>query len=1205
MTTVQPTLFGQGEALDQPTEIPSDAVGGRRGAEKAAASQETALDGFMLERMEMFNWGNLAGLSVVNVAPPDATKPNSMMIGVNGSGKSTTADAWATLLLPYQQKVRYGNVDGSDRAKGGRTRTLREYVLGKHSNQDEETAASSPERMFNRKTGFTALVAVFRQKDAFFAEAPRYMSIARCWWYADYEIKEAQAYITAACDLSIKGGQLSPLQTRLQPTLVDRDGKYFARAAALKGHLATFEPECGVRFHETADPYFDQIQATFGADRETIALLLRAKDTKKIDDIDRFVREDMLPEPPGGALPGLISAVDTAMTIFASIELIKRKVKAGHDIVRSLEAEDRLYGARAKTHETLSLARVYQHWDVEQRAIKEADASAAALVRIADDLPRVETKIASLRDEKDEVQRLLDNSKTGEIIRGIEQEMKLARADLAHAEAERRTLARSCQEFDLAVPETHEGHGRLLGQVKDLLDDFSAKSVRAQDELGEMHVAVADAEKQAAQARGELEHLERHKTNIPRAIYQTKLEIAEALGIANSSLMFVGELLDIAPGEERYMQAAEAVLAPIARNILCHPDDLDRVTEHLNHRYRGQSVVTMKRISPAELRRPAPSWKTLASESILRRLAFRPAKEHPFTSYMMHWLVDSFDYQVVALSDFGRDGVQRGVTLEGLVKQDSRTQRKAGASSARNLGWSPEAKKAALIGQLLDLDARLRSMGERKRAIQAEVQKLQDAMRRLETLLELKDTYLGVHALDESLADLARRLAEVKAADPDLGRAKDRILEIQAEILRLDTALKTLIGARSEAVVTRARALADAERERQTYVALAASSPLVPLEAEALARTMASFAETHLPRDKTLSSLMQALDASVRDIQAKIEASQTKSYLQKYRQEWPDDTELHFDHRGESTVAELLIEWREWTETLLGTGLVEREKAWHEHYVSTLIETVKNFLTETRVAKAAIKKSIDRANAVLRGVNYENLPGDKRYIQIREQGSTDDRVRRFNQRLNALEKIIATAYRGDSDEDTKRREAIAPLERFVAEMKDEQGYQDFVTDVRNHFRFSVQAFRRSERDGEPDASMEVFRGNDGKSGGQTLQITYALITASLSHRLGLREKLTGRDALRSLFLDEFANNLDSEKPHAVVQLLNDMGFQTVFILPMTKADIMAEHVGTLTFVHKKSQTESCLKSYPIELYDEIRADESFRSALAAEGEASA
>jgi uncharacterized protein YPO0396 len=68
---------------------------------------------------------------------------------------------------------------------------------------------------------------------------------------------------------------------------------------------------------------------------------------------------------------------------------------------------------------------------------------------------------------------------------------------------------------------------------------------------------------------------------------------------------------------------------------------------------------------------------------------------------------------------------------------------------------------------------------------------------------------------------------------------------------------------------------------------------------------------------------------------------------------------------------------------------------------------------------------------------------------------------------------------------------------------------------------------------------------------------------------------------RILILDEFGGKFDNEKPREILKLLDKMGFQSILVSPMSKADLLAEGISHFVFVHKVSATHSKVQSYEV------------------------
>src|SRR5216683_6200576 len=86
-----------------------------------------ALDppGFRLDRLELWNWGTFHG----NAQVLEPRGGWTLLVGDNGSGKSTAIYALRTLLVP-PRILNYNDASGDGRRTGGRDRTRRSYVRG-------------------------------------------------------------------------------------------------------------------------------------------------------------------------------------------------------------------------------------------------------------------------------------------------------------------------------------------------------------------------------------------------------------------------------------------------------------------------------------------------------------------------------------------------------------------------------------------------------------------------------------------------------------------------------------------------------------------------------------------------------------------------------------------------------------------------------------------------------------------------------------------------------------------------------------------------------------------------------------------------------------------------------------------------------------------------------------------------------------------
>src|SRR5579863_3521743 len=85
------------------------------------------LPGYRLDRLELLNWGTFHGEGQVFTPRGEW----SLLVGDNGSGKSTAIDAIRTLLVPPRLLASsYNDASGDGRKTSGRDRTRRSYIRG-------------------------------------------------------------------------------------------------------------------------------------------------------------------------------------------------------------------------------------------------------------------------------------------------------------------------------------------------------------------------------------------------------------------------------------------------------------------------------------------------------------------------------------------------------------------------------------------------------------------------------------------------------------------------------------------------------------------------------------------------------------------------------------------------------------------------------------------------------------------------------------------------------------------------------------------------------------------------------------------------------------------------------------------------------------------------------------------------------------------
>lgn len=116
----------------------------------------TALPGWRLHRLEMLNWGTFGGSRVHVIEPAGGW---SLLVGENGSGKSTAVDALRTLLVPRQ--LLRGSFNDAAGGQGKKDRSLQSYIRGQWSASRGDESDSTAPKFLRGEDVMSCVLAVF------------------------------------------------------------------------------------------------------------------------------------------------------------------------------------------------------------------------------------------------------------------------------------------------------------------------------------------------------------------------------------------------------------------------------------------------------------------------------------------------------------------------------------------------------------------------------------------------------------------------------------------------------------------------------------------------------------------------------------------------------------------------------------------------------------------------------------------------------------------------------------------------------------------------------------------------------------------------------------------------------------------------------------------------------------------------------------
>jgi uncharacterized protein YPO0396 len=628
--------------------------------------------GFRLERLELWNWGTFHGQAQTLEPGGDW----ALLVGDNGSGKSTAIDALRTLLVP-PRILNYNDASGDGRRPSGRDRTRRSYVRGAWASSST-VDSTAPTTQHLREAGTLSAIA------AVFTDGRRQLSatLAQVLWEHEEQVREVYAVAPGRRSLS----------------------------DLIEGHANTSEIRRAARRNGW------QVEDSFSAYAERMRSLLhipgdkalevfnRAIGMKEVSDIDAFVRQFMLPaaetfafirdtvQPHYRTLLDCWAAIERAERQIALLGPVAERGRRIGDGEQRIEVWRQLQELAVPYFASRHLALLRAHAIELATAVASAEAARAT----------VASRLADHRRERDDVNAAIAQTDVGPRLQAIERE-------LHHAEQARRNAQQRRTRLEPAA--------QLLGATSSLAD--AAAFVRARagweerertesvgaSEADELRAARRHAQELALAVRiekaAELESVERHRVNIPREFLAVRSRIAHAVGVNTEAMPFAGELIEVRNTYEDWTGAIERLLRGFGLSLLV-PEQLYRpAAQFVNSTLLGLRL-TFHRVPDQHVGPPS-----LSNDRVPGRLEFRT--DHPLHLWVANELVRRFNHRCCA-SIVELEGVDRGLTREGLIREGTRHVKDDGRPvddhSARILGWSTDRKIAALRLQIHEAEQR-------------------------------------------------------------------------------------------------------------------------------------------------------------------------------------------------------------------------------------------------------------------------------------------------------------------------------------------------------------------------------------------------------------------------------------------------------------------------------------------------------------------
>lgn len=1098
--------------------------------------------GFRLNRFEVYNWGTFHQ-RVWRLQPGGA---NMLLTGDIGSGKSTLVDALTTLLVP-SNKVSYNKAAGAD----ARERSLRTYVLGHYKSERGDTGSSARAVALRDQHSYAVLLGEFHNEGY-----EQTVTLAQVFWFKDPRGQPDRFYVVAESALTIAdhfsgfGNDIAQLRKRLRGTP-------------------------GVTLHDSFPSYGADFRRRFGiASEQAMDLFNQTVSMKSVGNLTEFVREHMLePFPVQARIDALITHFDDLNRAHEAV----LKARAQIERLQPLTADcDRHATLVRQVDELRNCREALRPWFAELKA----DLLDKRIANWAADEERAAARLARLDEERRTHARTRDeltaaiSANGGNRIDQIGGE--IARLDAARIEKGGRAQQYELIASALGLPapldaDTFDANRRVIANGQ-------AECVAQRDErsnrVTEAGVTVRELGKLHGELTGELESLRQRRSNIPRQMLMVRESLCEALSIAPDVLPFIGELIQVREDERAWEGAAERLLHAFGLSLLVPEQHYAQVAAWAERTHLGARLVYY-RVRPQIAAEPP----ALHPDSLVRRLSVQP--NSPFYAWIEYELARRFDYACCeSIDQFRRE--QRAMTRNGQVKSggerhEKDDRRPIGDRTSYVLGWSNEAKIAALAKQERDLSTRIVEHGKQIRTWKDEAAEWD----RINGLWQRLEVYASFSELDWK--PLVAAIDRLERERQELAASSDLLRTLQEQ---LQTLVQVQADLENQHATANAALATLVEKLRQQRALLAECALLTGVIDAAMRATvfplLTALREQALGEHTLTVESCDNREREMRDfVQARIDAESKRierlrdgiiSAMQDYVRDWP------LDAREVDANIEAADEFRRMLQALEGDDLPRFADRFKDLLNENTIREIAGFQSQLKRERETIRERVDTINASLQAIDYN----PNRYIALEAEPSLDADLRDFQQDLRSCTEGSLTGSADEEYTEAKFLQVRRIIERFrgregSAEM--DRRWTRKVTDVRNWFVFSA-----SERWREDDREHEHYSDAGGKSGGQKEKLAYTVLAASLAYQFGLEWGAARSRSFRFVVIDEAFGRGSDESARYGLELFRRMNLQLLIVTPLQKIHIIEPYVAGLGFVHSEEGRQSMLRYLSIEEY---------------------
>lgn len=1073
-----------------------------------------APSGWRLHRLEMANWGTFGENHVHTLSPEGGW---TLLVGENGSGKSTAIDALRTLLAPRSAlQHSFNDAAGGQKKKD---RTLTTYIRGAWATLRDDEDAHTETKFLRKEETPSILLAVFRN-----TRMQAAITLAQILWVSNG--KDETLYL-------IGGGERT----------ITEDLRDLETGRGLKRKLA----ERGFDTRETYKAYREDFCARMGIPSEgALDIFNQAIGVKEVTDVSLFLRRNLL--TAGGALEFIKKQVEPR---FSNLEACWNDIETAEKQINLLEPITKAHVAVGEWEVKRSQIQNLQNALPTYYLYRHAELLRAHLDRSAEELGVAKAALSEIESRQSQAQisyesalLALQSDKTEERIREIELEMREVSQRASGREKNCKDIAILLKQEALGpVPESESAFSEMRAVLQQKSGELEACRKNAEDTAHKSGVQALALQTEVSKQQKELDSLKDRMALIPSFLQELRMALCDATGIPVEELPFAGELMEVKPEyTEEWSGAIEKLLRNFGISLLVPEAHYKKVAPWVNgHRLKnaeGKGIrLQFHRITREALRIP---HQAETSQHVAGRLNYRD--EHP----LAHWVaaeVQSAFPHICCRDTSELERTHYGLTKEGLIRNGTRHIKddRRGLADRRDyvLGWSPERKIQALREQLeKDQEAWSSAVNLEKQA-KKEASSFQQRASIIVAAYELQ-TFASIDYSTERarLAELANQCQELKRTSH-----KREILKQQ-----LDAAKKTVDDLVKErdtqnAIITKRAGQLDEFRPQLDRLDEKISKQ-TPIDFDALTSSFSELEGTDEVTHLNVGEVRERVDKTLRGRASNYTAEINKAELKMVAPMQQFLSEFPSEGKNLSARPEYASEFVTLHDQLEHDALPKHKERFRDFLNTNLTESIGGLEAQLDAEVKTHRERIAQVNGALSHLDY----GEGTFVELVRRDTRDAAIHDFKARLRDC------LSAGLNPDDSQRLELYKKIREIVIRFSKEPDWTAHVADSRLWLEFSVNERRKSD-----NAVVNSMDSSTGKSGGQKAKMAFTILAASLLAQYGLADDPDRPDSLRLVVVDEVFARTDAPNSHRALNLFQKLGFQLLLAAPWKAEARIAEN----------------------------------------------